>query len=127
MNTLRCTVYMNTCARMCICVRVPTVSTFAPELPGATEHLFIFRFKQPQKAVNGDKELLSASMPGISSRSPSGTLRRHPPPIMFLWHSKQDFCRKSCQAQLLTGWPLEVPAKKTCLTNWLQKSPQVNV
>lgn len=44
----------------------------------------------------------------------SGTFCRHPPPIMFNWHSKRDFCGEQCQAELLIGWPLEVPAKKPC-------------
>lgn len=35
--------------------------------PSATEHLFIFRFKQQQRAASWDKELPSAPMPGISS------------------------------------------------------------
>lgn len=49
------------------------------------------------------------------------------PPIMLLWHAKWDYCRKSCQAQLLIGWPLEVPAKKSCYPNQFQMSAKVNV
>lgn len=59
------------CISVCVCVCVPWyLSTFAPKPPSATQHLFIFRFKQLQKAVSGDKELLSALMPGISPLFP---------------------------------------------------------
>lgn len=109
MNTLGSTLCMHRCVCACALVRmcVPWyLPRFVPKPPIVTRHLFIFRFKQQQRAVSEDKEPLSAPLPGISSLYSSGTLCWHPPPIMFLWHSKQDLCRKSCQAQLLIGWTL---------------------
>lgn len=40
----------------CVWVSVPWyLPTFDPKAPGATQHLFVFRFKQQQKALSGKR------------------------------------------------------------------------
>lgn len=80
--------------------------------PGASQHLLIYRFKQQQRAVSGDKELFSAPMPGISSLFPSGKLAGvHLPSCSSGIQSKISAGSCARLSFSLAGL-LDVPAKK---------------
>lgn len=114
MNTLRSAVCMHSCQSMCVPWYLPR---FAPKPPCATQHLFIFRFKQKPRAQSGNKVVLSATMPGISSFSP---------PLALFTGFRLPSCSSGSRSKISAGSGARLHFSLTGLW-WCQQRNRVNL